>query len=152
MSSLSAGHICATSNKPGYTPLHYRLLIFSSCKASIAPATLPQNQANIYSTADNSRLLDPISTHGIGIYQSEDPKRATFLQQRTSSSICAPDHHNVLYATFINCPFSWLRQHKIIPTVLWAFSSQANTARFVWVADSASQYLPAKLERQTQSL
>ncbi len=40
---------------------------------SHAPVKIPQN---LYHTADNSRLLDPISIHGIGIYQSEDPKRA----------------------------------------------------------------------------
>jgi hypothetical protein len=35
-----------------------------------------QDEQKISHTADNSRLLDPISIHGIGIYQSEDHKRA----------------------------------------------------------------------------
>jgi len=47
--------------------------------------------------------------------------------------------HPFVHPTSITSPqdvpitplFSWLRQHIQFPTVLWAFSSQANTARFV---------------------
>jgi hypothetical protein len=74
---ISRAHLCHIEQTWIYTTsLQIANIFFLPGLDSTSHAPVKTKKKNIYHTADNSRLLDPISIHGIGIYQSEDPKKA----------------------------------------------------------------------------